>query len=496
MFQSAVHHRFLFTNSNSYLKFPLRQMSSFSHSDLSQYISQVYNSSGQRNIFSLNVTGGGVQSLQWLFSTPGASKSVQNACIPYSKNSVDQLCPKLSKDSSYCTEERVIQLAKKAFQVSMESIISDSSSIHVNEESINVFGVACSASLTTDRSKRGDDKAFIAIYTSSHYQVFRLYFDKATYSREMQDNICSKQIINAIGETCGLFPFFDINQDHEGVALERKRYQLESFLDKLYNQHMSNAIFFPTKENIDKWIVMDELNLPERSLVFPGSFNPLHEGHIGLVNAVVKKSNSSRLVIFEIAIINADKPKISLETVYERLNQFYIENNSLIDYFYQHRIQYAISISTQPLFTAKSKLFPSCDFIIGADTLLRLFDLKYYVSNSNQVESNINPREVSIANITQAFSVISENKCKFYVGGRVPQAVADKSSISPEFLTTENILSSNPIGRLMSSIWPQMFISFSEDEFRFDISSSEIRAQSSKQALHSISNISSRSLKS
>ena len=58
--------------------------------------------------------------------------------------------------------------------------------------------------------------------------------------------------------------------------------------------------------------------LPPHSIVFPGSFNPVHEGHVELAKASMEKTDS-KMAFFEISITNADKPAMSLDAVVERL---------------------------------------------------------------------------------------------------------------------------------------------------------------------------------
>jgi hypothetical protein len=41
-------------------------------------VSQIFNSI-QRNVFTIYTSGGGVQSLSWLLTVPGASRSIMNA---------------------------------------------------------------------------------------------------------------------------------------------------------------------------------------------------------------------------------------------------------------------------------------------------------------------------------------------------------------------------------------------------------------------------------
>jgi hypothetical protein len=77
--------------------------------------------------------------------------------------------------------------------------------------------------------------------------------------------------------------------------------------------------------------------LPENCLIFPGSFNPPHQGHIALAQAAASKlggegdpsssdteseSSAPPPVVFEISITNADKPAMAPEEVARRVAQF------------------------------------------------------------------------------------------------------------------------------------------------------------------------------
>src|SRR3954447_24093138 len=59
---------------------------------------------------------------------------------------------------------------------------------------------------------------------------------------------------------------------------------------------------------------------PRPRAVLPGSFNPLHPGHLGLAAAATARLGVP--VAFELSAANVDKPELSTEEVERRVRQF------------------------------------------------------------------------------------------------------------------------------------------------------------------------------
>ncbi|RVX12422.1 hypothetical protein CK203_011741 [Vitis vinifera] len=99
----------------------------------------------------------------------------------------------------------------------------------------------------------------------------------------------------------------------------------------------------------------------DRKIILSGSFNPLHDGHLKLLDVATSICGHDGYPCFEISAVNADKPPLTVSQIKERVKQF-------------ERVGKTVIISTQPYFYKKAELFPGSAFVIGADTVVRLIN--------------------------------------------------------------------------------------------------------------------------
>jgi PncC family amidohydrolase len=124
------------------------------------------------------------------------------------------------------------------------------------------------------------------------------------------------------------------------------------------------------------------------TVIYPGSFHPLHEGHRRL--AAWTKAHYGRDAEFEISILNVDKPPIDFRQAIERLRQFEPGD--------------AVWLTRAPTFLDKSAIFPGAVFVVGADTMKRIGDKRYYPGGAEELRA--------------AVQAIAERGCRFLVFGR------------------------------------------------------------------------------
>ncbi|MFA5689689.1 MAG: ThiF family adenylyltransferase [Kiritimatiellales bacterium] len=146
------------------------------------------------------LAGGGSGALHALLQTPGASRFICNAQIPYSPEALESFTG--GKTEHAVSPDTVKKMAAAALQKNAGATI----------------GIAVTAALQTDRNRRGDDRAFICIKTGAAEKLFALYFSPAPRAR--QEKILSAWLLiliaQAVGVERGLMLAGSFNPPHQG----------------------------------------------------------------------------------------------------------------------------------------------------------------------------------------------------------------------------------------------------------------------------------------
>jgi nicotinamide mononucleotide (NMN) deamidase PncC len=139
------------------------------------------------------VTGGGTQALADLLAVPGASRTVLEALIPYSQQSLTEFLGKLP--AQVVSAQTAAALARTAYQRATRLR---------KDETVPVIGLSCTATLVTDRPKKGAHRAHIGLCTSVQTTVHSLSLQKGARDRQGEERLVSDLLLRMLAETCGV----------------------------------------------------------------------------------------------------------------------------------------------------------------------------------------------------------------------------------------------------------------------------------------------------
>ena len=370
-----------------------------------QIVSQIH-STPQKVVFEFS--GAGSLALFWLHSVGGSSRTMLEAIDHYSSSSTVALLG--YEPEQFVTPKTAREMARRAYQ----------RGLRLSSGSDPVIGIGCTATISTDYTKRGEHHCQLAICQHGLLTRYAVTFLKGKRDRMAEETLVSRIVLNSLAQACGIHISLDLGLD----GTERMLKFNEDPSDPL--EQLLQATVKTVTINPNGRMVVDH-PLSDLSIL-SGSFNPLHDGHTRLADAAAKALRIP--VVFELPVINADKAPISYLEICRRFRQF-SDTDTLI-------------LTRSPLFHHKSKLFPNSVFVIGFDTAIRLLDPHYYGGDKSSLHA--------------AFDTISAAGCHFLVTGRLWQGkyhCLRDLEIHPKY--------------------ERLFKSLSEDKFRLDVASTTLR---------------------
>ena len=368
--------------------------------------------------FVLCLTGGGSSVIGELLEVPGGSGSVLEAVVPYGSAALDALLG--SRPEKYCCESTARKMAMRAFQRGrgylgavggLETTPGDSPGAKT-AGSAHLAGIGCTASLASDRPKRGAHRAHVAVQALSFTSSISLELTKDARSRSEEEAIVTAVVLNAVAEACGLAERVPLELLPEETPIRQRIDAPTAWQELLWGQRRA--------------VCQSGSSAPPK-ILFPGSYHPRHDAHLQM--AQLANQRLGHPVAYEISVENVDKPLLDYGAIAQRAQEFTAET---------------LWLTRAPTFVEKANLFPGVTFVVGVDTMRRIAEPKYYGGNAAA-------RDAAIARLT-------EQGCQFLVFGRVDQG---------QFQTLEDLPLPPTLRAMCQSVPPELF--------RHDVSSTQLR---------------------
>ncbi|HJL80320.1 MAG: cytidylyltransferase [Gammaproteobacteria bacterium] len=286
-------------------------------------------------------SGGGSTAISDFLKVPGASNTILESYIPYSRESMDEYLG--IKPSHYCGLQTTINMAMIAFNRAQK--------LAPDIKRKCLLGAAVTATLSTTYEKIGSHRFFVCIHGSEATHVISCYLTKGKRTRDLEEELVSECLEALIGIACGVsseLPKLSQNIEYEVVSSQKD-----------------------WKKLIDREIDLIKSEEEISRLIFPGTFSPIHEGHLKIKE--IAEAMTQQKLFFEISVSNVDKTPLSFYEIQKTIDQF------------SQTQQWVLT--NAPTFQQKIKLFPKSTFVVGTDTLMRIFDEKYYQDQTTMNEA-------------------------------------------------------------------------------------------------------------
>jgi hypothetical protein len=363
----------------------------------------------------LALTGGGTSAAGLLLALPGGSKTVLEVQVPYDSAPLVEYLGQ--RPAQFCSLETACLLAERAYERATWLAPGQT-----------IIGIGCTASLATDRPKKGDHRFHVGTRSAVELKCHSLTLQKGARDRETEENLLAVVLLNALAQAVGT------DTQLKPPLLPGETIQLTSELRADQIEALAAGALTSLCIEPDGRTRPDSA-LP--ALLVSGAFNPLHEGHRGL--AATAERLTGRTAAFELSVLNVDKQPLTAPELRRRAQQFQWRS--------------PLWLTRAATFIEKASLFPGSTFVVGADTAERIVAPRYYQDSNDRVNA--------------ALEHIRSRNCRFLVAGRV-----DKDQ---RFLK---------VGHLdIPSGFKSLFDEIAEEHFRRDVSATELRRQGQRALL-------------
>jgi hypothetical protein len=397
--------------------------------DIAEVVRQINATDSRKGV--VYVAGGGTEVFPMLLAQGGGSNTLLAGRILYAPDDFRDALG--SEPEKYVDARAARGLAMAAFRHALK--------VRGDLAPESVFGIGATSKLSTGEGEREgrSHEIHAAIQTALSTQVGSIKLPEGR-DRAWEERINALFLLELLAWVKGSGEFVDL--EHDGIALPPEAYH--SFHSGECDDPMAGllvgrrpwvalqgpATVFPG----EPWFTRESLELPR--LLLPGSFRPLHEGHVAMAEAATRLAGIP--CDYELSLFHPEKLPLDYIAIRSRLKAFMEK-------------ECRIYLTNAPTYLDKARLFPGCTFVVGHDTALRIVDPRFYGGPTG--------REAMLDELERLGT-------RFLVFGRVDASGEFRDFSAEEF--------EHPVAGFLARIATPV----PGHLFRLDISSTEVRRQS------------------
>ena len=149
-----------------------------------------------------------------------------------------------------------------------------------------VAGLGCTAGLVSDKPKRGEHRFHLSVCTVNGSTIWSLTLSKGSRDREGEEAVLDAVLLNALADTFGV-PLRLPNNLLPGEVVHVETFPASAVLGRLFRGDCPAVC-----ADVDGRLGADAA---APAVLLPGSFNPLHDGHLRLAEVAARGRGGGRL---------------------------------------------------------------------------------------------------------------------------------------------------------------------------------------------------------